>query len=108
MAERLVAADASPLIGLAAAKNARLAHSARPLPGCLGNPANKISGWAFSSAEMGSITSGLTTTNGRRRTMKTYLPALAARALLNGLKRRCHQAGVGSCSAHFRIRTAGR
>ena len=27
MAERLVTADASPLIGLAAAKNARLAHS---------------------------------------------------------------------------------
>ena len=31
MAERPVAADASPLIGLAAAKNARLAHSVRQL-----------------------------------------------------------------------------
>ena len=31
MAERLVAADANPLIGLAAVGNARLAHSIRPL-----------------------------------------------------------------------------
>ena len=31
MAERLVAADANPLIGLAAAKNARLTHIVRPL-----------------------------------------------------------------------------